>query len=356
MPPRETGYPSRQVEPGSIPRPGGHGGRTEQRTRDDWRPVATSRPGPGELRLTPIEGYVLSRVDGATSVAEIALITGMASEALWPILQRLAGQGAIDAPPPATPAPAPAPPPAPAADAPAEPEDATAPSGTHRQLFETRLHRLPEDARIALASTAEEPELSALCFDPVPGVVRAVMDNPRAGLSQARLIAAHHGNAVGLDAVGEKPALVQDTEVQRLLLRNPQTPAPLLQRILSRRRIADVYNATQSRELPERNRAGALQLLRRRFSEVSAEERVELILRTEGRALAVLSGLALDGKSAALLCARTFTSALIVENLARWPATPQPVIVHLLKQPLLRQLPALRAMLKRHPNCPASAR
>ena len=334
----DVGYPSRQVEPGSIPRPGGHGGRTEQRTRDDWRPVAASHPGPGEVRLTPIEGYVLSRVDGATSVAELALITGMAAEELWPILQRLAGQGAIDAPPPA------------------EPEDATAPSGTHRQLFETKLHPLPEDTRTALASTAEEPELSALCFDPVPGVVRAVMDNPRAGLSHARLIAAHHGNAVGLDAVGEKPALLQDTEVQRLLLRNPQTPAPLLQRILSRRRIADVYNATQSRELPERNRAGALQLLRRRFSEVSAEERVELILRTEGRALAALSGLSLDGRSAALLCARTFSSALIVENLARWPATPPPVIVHLLKQPLLRQLPALRAMLKRHPNCPASAR
>ena len=36
--------------------------------------------------------------------------------------------------------------------------------------------------------------------------------------------------------------------------------------------------------------------------------------------------------------------------------TPPPVILHLLKQPLLRQMPALRAMLKRHPNCPPSAR
>ena len=237
-----------------------------------------------------------------------------------------------------------------------EPEDPAAPSGTHRQLFETKLHALPEDARASLASTAHEPELSAFCFDPVPRVVRAVMDNPRAGLPHARLIAAHHGNGAGLDALGEKPALLQDMEVQRLLLRNPQTPMPLLQRLLSRRRLAEIYNATQSRELPERNRTNAMQMLRRRFSEVSAEERVELILRTEGRALAALSGLSLDGKSAALLCARTFTSALIVENLARWPATPPPVILHLLKQPLLRQMPTLRAMLKRHPNCPQSAR
>jgi hypothetical protein len=304
----------------------------------------------GALQLTPVEGYLLSRIDGATSVAELALISGMASQALWPILQRLAREGAIDPPPPA-----------PAVDSPATPEDdATGDddtsSGTHRQLFEAKLHPLPEDARAALASTAGEPELSALCFDPVPSVVRAVMENPRAGLPHARLIAAHHGNAVGLDALGEKPALMQDTEVQRLLLRNPQTAMPLLQRILSRRRLTDVYNATQSRELPERNRTGAMQMLRRRFSEVSADERVELILRTEGRVLAALSGLSLDGRSAALLCARTFTSAMIVENLARWPATPPPVILHLLKQPLLRQMTALRTMLKRHPNCPQSAR
>ena len=237
---------------------------------------------------------------------------------------------------------------------PAEPEDARLLPERTASSSRRSCIRCPRTRSAALASTAEEPELSALCFDPVPGVVRAVIDNPRAGLAHARLIAAHHGNAVGLDAVGEKPRCCR-TEVQRLLLRNPQTSAPLLQRILSRRRLADVYNATQSRELPERNRAGAMQLLRRRFSEVSAEERVELILRTEGRALAALCGLSLDGKSAALLCARTFTSALIVENLARWPATPPPVILHLLKQPLLRQLPALRAMLKRHPNCPASA-
>lgn len=215
---------------------------------------------------------------------------------------------------------------------------------------------MPEDARAALASTAVEPELTALCFDPVPRVVRAVMENPRAGLAHARLIAAHHGNAVGLDALGEKPALVADTEVQRLLLRNPQTPVPLLQRLLARRRLTDVYNATQSRELPEKNRTSAMQTLRRRFTEVSAEERVDLIVRTEGRALAALSGLTLDGKTAALLCARTFTSMMLVENLARWPATPAPVVLHLLKQPLLRQLPQLRAMLKRHPNCPPSAR
>jgi hypothetical protein len=183
-----------------------------------------------------------------------------------------------------------------------------------------------------------------------------VLGNPHAGLPHARLIAAHHGNAAGLEALGEKVALLHDAEVQRLLLRNQQSPAPLLQRLLSRRRLADVYQTTQSRELPERNRRTALDTIRRRFAETTSEERVELILRTEGRALAALAWQSLDGRAAGLLCARTLTSVLLVENLARWPATPPTVIAHLLKQPMVVRMPQLRTLLKRHPNCPASAK
>ena len=293
--------------------------------------------------MTPVDAYVLSRIDGLTSAAQLAMITGMAPKTLWPILERLAREGAIERLPAAMGRPATV------AQSPSEEESASgtaAASATHRRLFETKLHALPEDAREKLAVTAAEPELSALCF---------VLDNPGAGLSHARLIAAHHGNAAGLEALGEKAALLQDNEVQRLLLRNQQTATPLLPRLLSRRRLAEVYQATQSRELPERNRRAALDVLRRRFAETTAEERVELVLRTEGRALAALAGLSLDGKAAALLCARPFTSMLLVENLARWPATPPLVILHLLKQPMVRRMPQLRLLLKRHPNCPPSA-
>jgi len=282
---------------------------------------------------------VLSRIDGATSVAELALLSGMDHESLRDILERLAHEGAIEKPPEA------------------EAASASAHAGaTHRQLFETKLHPLGEDERVGLAARAGEPELSAFCFDPTPRVVRAVLENPRMGLPHARLVAAHHGNASGLEALGERVALLQDGEVQRLLLRNTQTPAPLLQRLLSRRRLAEVYQATQSRELPERNRRTALDSLRRRFAEATSEERVELILRTEGRALAALAGLSLDGKAAGLLCARPLTSVLLVENLARWPATPPAVIAHLLKQPMVLRMPQLRTLLKRHPNCPVSAK
>jgi hypothetical protein len=64
----------------------------------------------------------------------------------------------------------------------------------------------------------------------------------------------------------------------------------------------------------------------------------------------------LDGKAAALLCARTLTSLVLLENLARWPATPPAVIGHLLKQPMVLRMPQLRTLLKRHPNCPGSAK
>jgi hypothetical protein len=299
--------------------------------RDDWKPAVT-RSDPSALPLTPEDAYVLSRIDGATTVDELAMLTGLPAESVRDTLSRLAAAGAIEGPPPA---------------------DAGA---THRQLFEAALHALPVEVREARAATASEPELSAFCFDPTPRVVRSVLGNPRAGLAHARLVAAHHGNAVGLDALGEKAALFADTEVQRLLLRNVQASPPLVQRLLARRRLADVYLVSQSRELPERNRRTALEALRRRFSETTSEEKVELILRTEGRVLAALSGLSLDGRAAVLLCARTVSSVLLVENLARWPATPPTVITHLLKQPMVMRMPQLRTALKRHPNCPKAER
>jgi hypothetical protein len=108
----------------------------------------------------------------------------------------------------------------------------------------------------------------------------------------------------------------------------------------------------QSPDLPERHRTTARSVLRSQFSSASPDERVHLILTSEGRALGTLSGLTIDGRTVALLCARTLSSPLLVENLASWPATPPALIAHLLKQPLVRSSQALTLRLKRHPNCP----
>jgi hypothetical protein len=315
-----------------------------------WTPKPRGRIDWSSLDLTPVEAFVLSRIDGATDMGQLAQVSGLASDELGRVLERLAEEGVIEGPP-STPAQA-----VRAADAagPAPAPDAA--HAMHRELFERTLHALPPDARVGLAETATEPQLSALCFDPVPEVVSRVLDNPHGGLVHARLIAAWHPNPVGLEALGRRGDLVRDGEVQRLLLRNNQTPTHLVRQLLIHRRLHDVYNVAQSHEAAERHRSTAREVLRTRFATASPEERVELILITEGRALATLSGLSLDGKAAALLCARTLSSTLLLENLARWPATPPNLVAHLLQQPLVRRMPSLQAALKRHPNCPGHAK
>jgi hypothetical protein len=303
------------------------------------------------LKLISSEGYVLSRIDGATDVDQLVHVTGLAPPEVHAILDRLVHEGAIEPPAASSTAEDPA------GDVQASRgrEAGAPPAATHRQLFEARFHPRREDERARLATTAEEPDLSALCFDPVPAVIHRVLENPRAGLAHARLIAAHHRNPVGLEALAARPSFVGDGEVQRLLLRNNQTPETVVRRLLSSRRLPQIYQSFKSHELPERHRYTARGVLRGRFVAVSPEERVDLILTTEGRALGALSGLALDGRTVALLCARGPTSVLVVENFGCWSATPSVLIAHLLKHPLVRQAPMLKLLLRRHPNCPRSA-
>jgi len=295
------------------------------------------------VELTPEDAFVLSRLDGATDTDQLAQLSGLAPADVSRVLERLVQKGAVEGRPTSAP---------PLSAGPA-PDAAHA---THRERFERTLHALDADVRAGLAATATEPQLSALCFDPVPEVVTRVLENPHAGLAHARLIAAWHPNPVGLEALGRRGDLFRDGEVQRLLLRNNQTPTHLVRQLLTHRRLHDVYNVGQSHEAGERHRSTAREVLRTRFATASPEERVELILTTEGRVLATLSGLSLDGKSAALLCARTLSSTLLLENLARWPATPPSLVAHLLQQPLVRRMPNLQAALKRHPNCPGHAK
>jgi DnaJ-domain-containing protein 1 len=55
----------------------------------DVRPVLNGASGLGAVRLSPVEGFVLSRVDGRTSYAEICALTGLGEEATLEILRKL---------------------------------------------------------------------------------------------------------------------------------------------------------------------------------------------------------------------------------------------------------------------------
>lgn len=223
----------------------------------------------------------------------------------------------------------------------------------HRRLFETELHSLPVDQRVARAIGVIEPELSALCFDPVPRVIVRLFENPRFGLQHARLVATHHGNGAGLDALAARSGLIADRAVQDRLLRNTQSRVGLIRRLLTPRRLIEIWNVSESRDLGDRNRRLARDVLRERFGAGPPEEQVDLIVRSEGRALRALADRPLSAKAAQLLSKRAIHSQLLVRNLAQWKPTPGVVLAHLLRQAVTRGNPTLRAMVRRHPNCPS---
>jgi len=80
-----------------------------------------------------------------------------------------------------------------------------------------------------------------------------------------------------------------------------------------------------------------------------------VIVKTDGRCLPLLSTVPLDGRTLAQLCARSYTSPLLVQHLARWGATPTALLAHLLRQPLVRQQKPLRVLVLQHPNAPSGA-
>ncbi len=51
-----------------------------------------------------------------------------------------------------------------------------------------------------------------------------------------------------------------------------------------------------------------------------------------------------------------FIAVLFIQNLARFPACPPALLVHLLKQPFVRKSPALRKVLFQHPNVPSQVK
>src|SRR5207253_1729479 len=286
------------------------------------------------------EGFVASRLDGMTDLHGLSVVTALSPERIDAALERLVALGAVSPPE--------------ILDE-GEPAEKDEPAGTHRSLYETALRQLDAEERTARAKAAEEPELSALCFDPLPAVIHALLDNAHFGLPQARLAAFHHRTASGLEALTARAAFAADAGVRRALLRNPQLPAGLLRRLQGGRRLLEQHKLVVSRDVPEQTRRAAREILRARFSTAEAEERVEVIVKTEGRCLASLAGLPVDGKTAALLCGRTYSSTLLVQNISRWAACPPALIAHLMRQELVRRSPPLKVLLKRHPNAPAGS-
>jgi hypothetical protein len=315
--------------------------------------------------LSPTQGYVASRIDGTTDVHAIAQLTSLSDERVESLLHELVAMGAIEQAPGGAPAaPAPVAPAATPHEAPLEEpadegghedaageEEPEAAQQTHRALYASTLRELPPGEREARARVAVDPELSALCFDALPSVIHALLENPRTGLAQARLIAAHH-HGLGLDPLTARAAFAADAGVRRALLKNPQLNAALFRRLWANKRLLEQFKIAVSREVAEATRRTARETMRTHFATAAAEERVEVIFKTEGRCLQMLIGLPIDSKTTAIMCAKTYGSTQLVQNLARWAPAPPQLVAHLLRQDIVRRSPMLRTLLERHPNAP----
>jgi hypothetical protein len=217
-------------------------------------------------------------------------------------------------------------------------------------------HPMQRDERVAKASTVSDPDLFALCLDPEPQVVAAVLANPKVSLAHARMIALHHHTNAGLELVGRRTEFLGDAQVQRRLLSNAQLPGSLLRRMVNPKLLMEVYKIAINREIPERSRVMTRQLLQKKFMLGSGDERASLLIKTEGRCLILLVNCALDARTTQILTSKTSYTVLFIQNLARWSACPPALLVHLLKQPVVRMNIGLKKMVLKHPNVPSETK
>jgi hypothetical protein len=226
----------------------------------------------------------------------------------------------------------------------------------YRHIYETRFRQLDVGLREEASRHASGSILFALCLDPAPTVVSALLENPRFGLDHARSLAQHHSTDRGLEILARRAQLVRDSHVQRRLLANIQTPDVVVDRVLRFKRLIDVYRLSIDRDLPERNRVRVRSRLRPIFTRAEPEDRATLIIKTEGRCLVCLSGCTFDARLTQLLCNHTIVSTLFIQNLARFGATPPALIAKLLRSPAVQRQPQLRALLSKHPNAAGEAK
>jgi hypothetical protein len=97
-------------------------------------------------------------------------------------------------------------------------------------------------------------------------------------------------------------------------------------------------------------------LLRARFTQAQPEERVDLLVRNEGRVLPLLTGCSFDQRTTQLLVARNIVSPMFIQNLGKFVATPPALLLHLVKQNVVKRNPQLKKLLVAHRNMPAEGK
>lgn len=207
------------------------------------------------------------------------------------------------------------------------------------------------------ASAAREGDaftMRALAYDPVPQVISALMENPDFSVNEGRIIAREHRTGIGLQLLTANPRMLADSEVRRRLLKNGHVSAQIIGALLRGKPLLAIYQVGISHDVPENTKTFARAEMRRAFADRGPDEKVALILKTEGRVLTLVTGIALDGRAISMIIARTAMSPMLIRNFAQWPTTPPPVLVHMLKLPQVQRDKTLQQTILRHPNVPSS--
>lgn len=240
----------------------------------------------------------------------------------------------------------------------ADDEDPSAAEATrnYRKLYQEKFHVMTTDMRVTVAHTAQGADLFALCLDPEPRVIAAILENQAVALDHARMIAFHHRTGTGLEIMARRQDWLRDLQVERRLLRNPMSPEQVTARILNPKNLLVTYKLMVDREVPELTRTRIRGHFRKKWATAAPEDRAELMLRTEGRPLIYMSGCTFDARTTQIICGKVIASMLLIQNFAKFPATPPGILAHLMKQNFVRKNPGMRKLLLQHPNMPGEVK
>jgi hypothetical protein len=133
------------------------------------------------------------------------------------------------------------------------------------RLLEARLPELAVGERISLARGASRRILAALRADPEAPVLRAVLENPRATVSDASALASAPGTPSEiLEHLSRHPRFGESPFVRKGLLRNPSVPIPVALRLLDRTPRSELPSLLRDDRVPRIVRLAASRRLDRR--------------------------------------------------------------------------------------------
>ena len=130
----------------------------------------------------------------------------------------------------------------------------------------------------------------------------------------------------------------------------------VLGRVMASKRLFQTYKIAVDREVPDLTRAKSRGHLRQKWQTAPAEERADLLLRTEARCLTIMTGCTFDAKTTAILCGKPINSVIFIQSVAKFAASPPGLLAHLIKQPFVRKNPPIKKMLLAHPNMPGDVK